>query len=213
MWTPKPLKNMANETGNANLQNSDKLNELLDVNVEELDETALREKLIEIIPKYNETHQSNKQLFERAKTAEGGLKELKEKIKTLEEASPEPIKVAPEPKSELDNGDYALLTAKGIEDEDEIDFIHKRMTKWDMNLREVLKDEDVQSKLKAMRQEREVKNATPSSTKRGGGQSNDFDLAYAKYEQTGKLPDDFDLRLKVVNAKLAKEEGNKPSWK
>lgn len=116
------------------------------------------------------------------------------------------------PKGELDNADYALLTAKGIEDEDEVAFAHKTMKKWDMPLREVLRDEDFQTKLKSMRKEKEVKEATPSATKRGGGASNDVETALAKYEQTGKLPDDFKLRSAVINAKEAKENTNKPSW-
>src|SRR3990167_3211383 len=126
MWTPKPLKNMANENGNENPQNNDNLNELLDINVEELDETALREKLTEIIPKYKETHQSNKQLFERAKSAEGGLKELKDKLKTLEEKPKEPEKVAPQAKTgEEGDTEALLLEVKGIVHPEDITFYEK----------------------------------------------------------------------------------------
>lgn len=115
---------------------------------------------------------------------------------------------------DLDTASYAYLAAKGIEDDEDIQFIHNRMTKWDMSLREVLKDEDVQSKLKAMKIEREVKAATPGATKRtSSGNIDNVDYWLAKYEQTGELPTDFALRSAVVNAKVDRENTNKPAWK
>lgn len=114
---------------------------------------------------------------------------------------------------ELDNADYALLAAKGIEYDDEIKLIHEKMKKWDMSLRDVLKDEDMQAKLKGMRIEREVKSAMPSSSKRSGGAAIDnLDYWKAKYEQTGELPDDFNLRVAVVDSKYQQMNQSKPGW-
>jgi hypothetical protein len=115
---------------------------------------------------------------------------------------------------ELDNADLAYLAAKGFEDDEEIAFIHKRMTKWDMSLRDVLKDEDVQEKLKSLKIEREVKLATPSSTKRGAGNAGEnIDYWIAKYERTGELPANFELKSAVVNAYVAKANPNRPAWR
>ena len=86
------------------------------------------------------------------------------------------------------------------------------MQRTGQTVREALKDDYVFSKLKELRDKRDVANATPSATKRGGTQSDGFDLALAKFEKTGELPDDFELRRKVVNAKYEKESSNKPSW-
>jgi hypothetical protein len=140
---------------------------------------------------------------------EGRTQRLRKKLgltetrKAKEEAKP----------GELDTAGLAYLAAKGIEDDEDIAFIQKRMDKWDMTLREVLKDEDVQAKLKGMKIEREVKGAMPSSQKRSGAGESNLDYWIAKYEQTGELPKDFDLRSQVIDAKIAKENPNKPSWR
>lgn len=115
---------------------------------------------------------------------------------------------------ELDTAEYAYLAAKGIEDDEDIEYINNRMKKWDMSLRDVLKDEDVQAKLKGMKIEREVKAATPGSTRRSSqGTIDNVDYWIAKYEMTGELPSDFALRSAVINAKVDKESTNKPSWR
>lgn len=131
----------------------------------------------------------------------------------IEEKSEPKPPVQAEQVGSLDKADYAILVAKGIEEKDEIDFVHKQMLKWDMPLTDVLKDEDVQSKLKAMRIEREVKGAMPSSTRRSGGQVDNIDYWIAKYERTGELPEDFELRSAVVNAKYESMSTNKPAWR
>mgnify|MGYP000726940280 CR=1 FL=1 len=103
------------------------------------------------------------------------------------------IEPKPEPKktSELDNGDYAYLATKGIDEDDpRIDFIKEKMAKWGLPLRELMKDEDIQSKLKSLKIERDVRVATPSSTKRSAGTTSDNeDYFYQKYMQTGVLPE------------------------
>ncbi len=148
-----------------------------------------------------------KKLEEKAIAQRERTKLIKQQKTKLEQAQ---LKKA----DELDNADLAYLAAKGYEDDEEIAFIHKRMTKWDMSLRDVLKDEDVQDKLRSMKIEREVKMATPSATKRGS--AGDIDnLAYhvSKYERTGELPKDFELQSAVVNAYVEKASNNKPAWR
>jgi len=206
---------MSNENGNTDPQNGENLNKLLDIKVEELDETALREKLTEIIPKYKETHQSNKQLFERAKTAEGGLKELKAKLAGLENP-PVVSKPNVDPKAgtgELDETALDYLDLKGVSEAEDIKIIEDIVKKTGMTVRQALKDDYVQTKLTANKVKREVEDATPSAGKRGGGsQATDIASAVEKFERTGVLPDDFELKSKVINAAVAKSSTNKPSW-
>lgn len=115
--------------------------------------------------------------------------------------------------SELDTAAYAYLAAKGIEDDEDIEYIHKRMNKWDMSLRDVLKDEDVQAKLKGMKIEREVKAATPGSTKRSSsGTIDNVDYWLARYERTGEYPTDFNLKSAVVNALVERDRPQRPPW-
>lgn len=150
-----------------------------------------------------------------ARKARGIAARLRTKlVKATESKKPVETPKAEEKKSELDNADYALLAAKGIEDEDEVDFIHGYMKKWDKSLRDVLRDSDIQAKLKGMRLEKEVKQAMPSATKRNSsGQIDNLDYWTAKYDQTGELPDNFELRSAVINAKVEKQSATQPPWR
>lgn len=208
-----PLQNMTNENENDNSSNNENLNELLDINVEELDETALREKLTEIIPKYKETHQSNKQLFERAKSAEGGLKELREKLKTIEPAK-EPEKVAPQAKTgELDAIESLLLEVKGIQHPDDVAHYEKWKSDTGRDGRQILNNAIFQKELAELKQKRELQDATPSGTRRGGVPVEGFDAALAKFQATGELPKDFALKSKVIDAATNIGNTSLPPWK
>lgn len=114
---------------------------------------------------------------------------------------------------DLDETQLDYLDLKGISDEDDIEVIHKVMQRTGLTLRQALKDDYVTSKLEKNKKEREVKEATPSGTRRATNQANDVDLWAAKYEQTGELPTDFKLRSEVINRRIAKEDTNKPSWR
>ena len=153
--------------------------------------------------------------------------ELKEKIKKLEIekgiAQRERTKLAKEKAKleaehlkeskvtgELDNADYALLEVRGIlEGDSRIDFIKEKMVKWNLPLRELLKDEDIQSKLKSMKIEGDVRAATPGSTRRAAATTSDNeDYWYQKYEATGKLPEVMPpgMAERLVNRKYAQAD-------
>lgn len=120
----------------------------------------------------------------------------------------------PKTQGELDDAAYALLTAKGYEAQEDIDLITKMAKKWDLPVREALKDEDLLNKLKGQRIEREVRGAMPSASNRTGqGATDDVSYWVEKNARTGELPKDFELRAKVVEAKEGKYGNNKPSWR
>lgn len=138
----------------------------------------------------------------------------KSKIEKKAEAKAEAI--VKEKTGELDETQLDYLDLKGINEPEDIDAIQKVMLKTGMTVRQALKDDYVQSRLTALKAGREVKSATPSSTKRGGnGGGSDLAIALAKYEQSGykDLPADFALRSAVVNATADKTNPNKPSWR
>ena len=115
--------------------------------------------------------------------------------------------------NELDETHLAYLELKGISEDDDIKVIERHINRTGESVREALKDDYIISKLAANKEKREVKDATPSSTKRSGsGQSNDVASALAKFEQTGELPQDFKLASAVTNAVIDKANKNKPSW-
>lgn len=116
-------------------------------------------------------------------------------------------------KSGLDNADYAYLAVKGYEEEEDHEFILKYMTKWDKSLRETLKDEELVTQLRERKQQRETRAAMPSTTKRSGEQLSTLELDIARYEKNGTLPQNFDRRTAVINAKVEKENTNKPAWR
>ena|SRR3990167_607518 len=207
---------MTNKNGTLNPETGENLNELLDIQVEELDETALREKLTDIIPKYKETNQSNKQLFERAKAAEGGLKELKAKLAELEKSGSEPTTPGQNtaaPTSGLDDATLDFFELKGYSDPDQVDVFRKIMEKTGISHREVIKDEYALAKVKEIQEKKDVQGAMPSSRRSGSTSSNDVEYWKAKYEESGELPDDFALRSQVINAKIDKENQTLPPWR
>ena len=206
---PKPLKTMENEN-----ENLDSPNEEIDgqpaeiVPAEDLDATALQEKNKELA-------QANRQLFERAKKAEGFVKLDGKWVKAVKaELKPEE-KVVPQSKTgELDDNALDYLDLKGVTESEDIKIIEDIVKKTGMTVRQALKDDYVVAKLETNKKAREVANATPSATKRGSGSSaQDVDSAITKFELTGELPADYELRSAVVNKMEEKTNKSLPSWK
>ena len=114
---------------------------------------------------------------------------------------------------ELSETQLDYLDLKGITDDADIQVIQSVMKRTGQTVRQALADEYVQNKLKANKESRDVRAATPSSSKRGG-QSTTDDVAYwlERNERTGEWPSDFALKVKVVQAKEKREGGNVPSW-
>src|SRR3990167_1609862 len=191
-------------------ENLDSLNEDNDIVIgDEDDVDAIREKFAKLEETHKKVLETNKQIFARAKKAEGF--ELKDGkwVKPPVEPKPEP---KPSPTGELDETQLDYLDLKGITEDEDIEIIKNVVKKTGQTVRQALMDEYIISKLDSNKQARDVKNATPSATRRGGNQTTDIAQALAKFEQTGELPDDFTLRSQVVNAKADKENSNKPAW-
>jgi hypothetical protein len=159
-----------------------------------------------------ETISIPKSEWEKTNQTLGSLKREIKDLKKPKDESRETPKSNQQTTGQLDETALDYLDLKGVSDPDEISIIEKVIAKTGQTVREALKDDYVQSKLDSIRQEKAVKNATPSSTKRGGNQQGDIASALAKFEQTGELPDDFTLRTAVVNAKVESSNTNKPAW-
>lgn len=127
------------------------------------------------------------------------------------DSKPEPA--APSQAGELDDTALELLELRGITEDEDLNLITSVMRKTGQSLRSALRDEYVVNRLAANKQKRENEAATPSSTKRSGqAQTNDLDYWLAENERSGKLPDDFDLRVKVIEAKEARYSDRTPPW-
>lgn len=112
--------------------------------------------------------------------------------------------------SEFDEGQLAYLVAKGIEADEDIEFTQNELEKHGGSLRELLNNEYFQSKVKARKEAKATLEATPTTTKRSGSNTGDsVDYHYAKYMATGKLPEDREMAIKVVNMRQKKEVSKK----
>lgn len=192
---------------NENELDLDSQNQADDIVLEENDDVdVIREKFNKLSEKHTKVLGQNNQLFARTKKAEGfELKDGKwtKPEKPLVEPKPEP---KPPATGELDETQLDYLDLKGISDPDEIDIIQKVIVKTGQTVRQALKDEYVVAKLDALKKDKEVKNATPSSTKRGGNNmTDDENYWFQKYEQDGKLPENMPkgMDIKLVNRKAA----------
>lgn len=160
-------------------------------------------------------------LREKAISQREKTKVLKDKLKDAEAkvvsaVAPKQTQTASKADG-LDETALDYLDVKGVTERDDVKVVEDIVKKTGMTVREALKDEYVQAKLTANKAARDVKDATPSSTKRAGGnQGTDLSAAIARYEQSGydvkTLPDDFKLRSAIVNAIATKQITNKPGW-
>ncbi len=130
---------------------------------------------------------------------QGRRRRLETKLNKSSEAKSEPQS---KKSNDLDYGELAFLTAKGVENDDEVDFVKTIINNTGRSLKDVVGDDYVQAKLSAMRDARAVKDATPSGTKRSAQSASD---SVEYWLSKGELPDDVDLRRKVVNARIEKE--------
>jgi len=129
-----------------------------------------------------------------------------EKAKKAEEA---PEK-SPKQKEEFDYEKAAYLNSKGVPEEDH-DFIFKEAGATGKSVKEVAGFRYVQDELKSRKQARQSEDATPSGGKRSSSPARDtVDYWLAK----GELPpyDDFELRAKVVQAKIDRERKGRKTF-
>lgn len=188
---------MENENENLDSQNEETVDTDTESESGEVDVKSIAERLAKL-------EEANRQLYERAKKAEA--KAIRAKVDAKVEEKLE------QKRTELDDTQLDYLDLKGINDPDEIDLVKGVMQKTGQSLRQVLKDEFVQNKLNNLRRERELQDATPGATQRGGGTGDAVEYWLQRYETTGQLPKDFKLKSEVINRKVEKENGNKPLW-
>lgn len=111
--------------------------------------------------------------------------------------------------TDFDDGQYAYLTAKKIEDDGKIAIVRQAVIETGKSLRDVLKLKYVQEELREYDEAQAVKAATPSGPGRTGSPAQD---KVAFWVNKGGLPpntpENQDLRIAVVNARLKKDGGN-----
>ena len=176
-------------------------------------ETTPTEDVTALKAKAEELENTNRQLFERAKKAEGFVKVDGKWVKAPKPE--EAVETAQQLKAktgELSETQLDYLDLKGVSDADDINVIQKVMQRTGQTVRQALADEYVVSKLAANKAKRDVQAATPSGTKRSGGQIGDIASAAAKFKETGVLPEDRELANAVVDSIAKSGNDRLPSW-
>lgn len=133
------------------------------------------------------------------------------------EPEPDPSKKEPLQKSgELDYGQLAYLTAKGIEHEDDVALVEKVRKETGKELKDIVVSKYFQAELQELRDVRKNKEASPKGENRGQpNASDDVAMWVAKIEKDeAKLDDisDYATRVKVHEARM-KNDGQSPIMK
>lgn len=181
---------------NDNYTPEGELDETKDTKEEETNEDKTKEE-----ESTDQTNESSKEDEKDWKAEAAKWKAIAERHKTSK-----PETKATSKKSEgFDYGEKAYLTANGIKGSDEHEFAQKLQKQTGLDLDSLLEDTYFQTKLNEFREQKATTNATPSGTKRSNNSSVDtVEYWIAK----GELPpkDQVEMRRKVVNARLKKED-------
>lgn len=146
----------------------------------------------------------NQSLYERLKKAEGFERDADGAW--VKKTEPE-VKTKSEPKAkksdDLDYGQKAFLVANGIKGEKELSLVKEAMKESGKTLEQVLESKYFQSELESLREIDRTEKATPTG-KRSSNNSMDS-VEYWMSKPMSEVPKE--MRTKVVNARLAKEQG------
>lgn len=161
-------------------------------------------------------HGSNKQLYARAKKAEGfelkGDKWVK-KEKPKEEPKPKPGEKPNAKQSDgTDYGKLAFLNSKGVDNPDDQKVVMDEAKRLDLPIEKVLGEKHIQSQLKNAKDQREAESGMPEGgSGKSGGNKDSVEYWQNKKDKDGNFitPTDTKLANKVIDARVkAEEEGN-----
>jgi len=138
---------------------------------------------------------------------QGIAKRYKTKFEKSKEVKPE---VKPEieskPTGEFDYAQKAYLAANGFKDADELKVAQDIIKATGKSLDEVIESKYFLAEINELREQKKTKDAIPSKTNRSGNSSKD-NVDY--WINKGELPpkDQWELRTKVVNERIKRENG------
>lgn len=165
--------------------------------VEKDDEVVESE--VEEVETTEETEEETTDWEEKFKKEEGRRKRAETKLSKSKTSDTKPPKS--ENKDGLDYGQEAFLIANGIKGSKESDFVKEELEKAGGELRDLLENEYFKNRLEEFRAINKTSDAIPKKTR--SGKSVDS-LDYWMTKPMSEVPKD--LRAKVVNARLKKDE-------
>lgn len=130
----------------------------------------------------------------RARELEGRLKRAEKKLSRNDNDSPK----SPSKTGDFDYGQKAFLVANGVKSSDEMTLVKEIMKDTGKSLDQVLESKYFSKELEELREARKTSQAIPNSSKRSTNSSRD---SVEYWVAKGELPEDRELRSKVVKAK------------
>ncbi len=178
--------------GEATDQSAETLTETVDVSKLQAEKAELETK--------------NRQLFERAKKAEGFTLQNGHWVK-----AERPAQTAT---GEAEDTVALLLEVKGLKEDDEVALFQKWKDETNRAPRTILNNSIFQAELQALRTDKATQAAIPSSNGRGGGGGTlNLDAAVEKFTRTGELPKAFDAKARVLDIARSRLNSKTPPWR
>ena len=159
-------------------------------------------------------NKSNKQLYTRAKKAEGFEYDKSKKEWFKKEPEKKEEKKEPEAKEKSNEPDYArlaFLEQRGITNPDDQKMVADEAERLKMPLTDILNFDHIKAKLKDAKDQREAEEGMPKGRgKPGGTTKQDVNYWVDKRDKNGKYatPDDLELANKVIDARIKKQEAD-----
>lgn len=161
----------------------------------------------------NALHNSNQQLYARAKKAEGfeqkdGKWVKKERSETKPEAQPE-SKPEAKQSDELDYGKLAYLKSEGVDHPDDRKLVLDEAKRLNLPIEKILQEKHIQSQLKDAKDQREAEAGMPTGgAGKSGSNKNSVDYWVNRRDKDGNYltPTDTKLANEVIDARLKAEQ-------
>lgn len=162
---------------------------------------------------YEKTLSLNKQLFTRAKKAEGFENKDGQWVKAEKPAKPE-AKPKDEPTLSTDYGLLAFLKVNNIEHADDKAFFFKVQSETGKKPEEILSSKYFQAELKEQQEIRTTKEAQPKDNNRGSSKGGSEAAVWAEKVKSGQatmadVPSE--LRIEVINIKASASKPTSPA--
>ena len=161
----------------------------------------------------NALHESNKQLYSRAKKAEGFEQDGNGKWVKKIEPKPEPKPEQPPQSNEPDYAKEAFLEQRGVKHITDKKLIYEEAKRLKLPLTDVLEMDHIKAKLKISQDQREAEAGMPEGGgKPGGANKSSIEHWIDKKNPDGTFatPDDLELANKVIDARVKRQsEENK----
>lgn len=160
----------------------------------------------------NALNDSNKQLYARAKKAEGfDMKDGKWIKQEKTTPAPELKSDSPEAKQsdELDYGKLAYLKSEGVEHPDDRKIVLEEAKRLNLPIERILQEKHIQAQLKDSKDQRNAESGMPEGgSGKSGGNKGSVDYWVNRKDKDGnyETPTDTDLANKVIDARISAEQ-------